>query len=92
MIVNLNTEGKGTSFMKLKVSLEVEGKDNFNALLKFTPKIKDAFQLYLRELRPEDVQGSVGLYKLKEELMIRVNKIIYPAYINDILFKEILVQ
>lgn len=92
IIVNLNTGGKMMSFMKLKISLEVSGKDNLNALLKFTPKIKDVFQLYLRELRPEDTRGSVGLYKLKEELMIRVNKIIYPAYINDILFKEILVQ
>jgi flagellar FliL protein len=56
------------------------------------PKISDVFQMYLRELRPADMQGSVGLYRLKEELLLRVNKIVYPAQVNDLLFKEVLVQ
>ncbi|MFI4984329.1 MAG: flagellar basal body-associated FliL family protein, partial [Rickettsiales bacterium] len=92
MIINLNTEGKNVSFMKLKITLEVEGNDNLDATQKYMPKITDVFQMYLRELRPTDVQGSVGLYRLKEELLLRINKIIYPAQVNDILFKEVLVQ
>lgn len=92
MIVNLNTQGKGVSFLKLKITLELEGKENQEAITKYTPKVKDALQLYLRELKPEDMQGSVGLYRLKDELLLRINKIIYPAHVNDILFKDILVQ
>jgi flagellar protein FliL len=92
IIINLNTEGKSVSFMKLKITLEVEGKDNLDAIQKMMPKISDVFQMYLRELRPADMQGSVGLYRLKEELLLRINKIVYPAQVNDILFKEVLVQ
>jgi flagellar FliL protein len=92
MIINLNTEGKNVSFMKLKITLEVEGQENVDALKKMMPKISDVFQMYLRELRPADMQGSVGLYRLKEELLLRVNKIVYPAQVNDLLFKEVLVQ
>lgn len=92
MIVNLNTEGKSVSFMKLKITLEMEGKSNLESVQKFMPKINDVFQMYLRELRPADVQGSVGLYRLKEELLLRINKIVYPAQVNDLLFKEVLVQ
>lgn len=92
MIINLNTENKGVSFLKIRLTLEVEGRDNLNAVVKFTPKIKDTFQLYLRELRPSDMQGSVGLYRLKDELILRINKIIYPSHVNDILFKDVLVQ
>jgi flagellar FliL protein len=92
MIINLNTEGKSVSFMKLKITLEVEGKENLDAIQKMMPKINDVFQMYLRELRPSDMQGSVGLYRLKEELLLRVNKIIYPSQVNDLLFKEVLVQ
>lgn len=92
IIVNLNTEGKGVSFMKLKITLEMEGKPDFDAVVKMTPRIKDVFQVYLRELRPADMQGSVGIYRLREELLLRINKVIYPAKVKDILFKEVLVQ
>ncbi len=56
------------------------------------PRVLDAFQVYLRELRPSDLEGSAGLYRLKEELLRRVNLAVYPASVDNILFKEILVQ
>ena len=56
------------------------------------PRVMDAFQTYLRELRPTDLEGSAGLYRLKEELMRRVNAAIAPSHINAVLFKEIVVQ
>jgi flagellar FliL protein len=56
------------------------------------PRVMDAFQTYLRELRPADLDGSAGLYRLKEELTRRVNLAISPARINAVLFKEIVVQ
>ena len=49
-------------------------------------------RLYLRELRPSDLDGSAGLYRLKEELTRRVNAAIAPSRINAVLFKEIVVQ
>lgn len=92
MIINLNTEGKSVSFMKIKMTLEVAKKGDLEEVKKMMPKVMDVFQMYMRELRPSDMQGSVGLYRLKEELLLRVNKIVYPAQVNDILFKEVLVQ
>jgi flagellar FliL protein len=92
MIVNLNTEGKNVSFLKLKVTLEVEGQTNLTVVKTFTPKIKDAFQLYLREIRPSEMQGSMGAYRLKDELLLRINKVIYPAHVKDILIDDVLVQ
>lgn len=92
MIVNLNTDGKNPSFMKLKVTLEVDNENDKQVLVQLAPRIRDVFQVYLRELRPSDMQGSVGLYRLKEELLYRINKLVYPAKIKDILFKDVLVQ
>lgn len=92
MIVNLNSDSKNPSFMKLTITLDVEGKDNLDAVVKLIPRIKDVFQVYLRELRPSDMQGSIGLYKLREELLLRINKIVSPAIVKDILFKEVLIQ
>ena len=49
-------------------------------------------QGYLRELRPADLEGSAGLFRLKEELLRRINLSVYPAKVEGVLFKEILVQ
>lgn len=92
MTVNLNTDGHGESFMKLTVALEVADQAAMTAIQPRMAKVVDAFQVYLRELRPSDLQGSAGIYRLKEELLRRVNVAIAPAQVDSILFKEILVQ
>ena len=50
------------------------------------------FQVYTRELRPSDLEGSAGVYRLKEELLRRINVAIYPSKVEAVLFKEILIQ
>lgn len=39
-----------------------------------------------------DLNGSVGLFRLKEELTRRVNAAISPNQVNAVLFKEIVIQ
>jgi flagellar FliL protein len=56
------------------------------------PRVLDTFQTYLRELRPSDLDGSAGLYRLKEELTRRINAAISPGHINAVLFKEMVIQ
>lgn len=92
LIINLNVGSKSPSFLKMTVSLEVPNELQILLIEKNMPRVRDSFQTYLRELRQEDLQGSAGLYRLREELLLRVNKSVYPAKVNDILFKEILVQ
>lgn len=92
MTVNLNSEGDKGSFMKLTVALEVADESMMSEIQPRMAKIVDAFQVYLRELRKSDLEGSAGIYRLKEELLRRVNVAIAPASIESILFKEILVQ
>ena len=50
------------------------------------------FQTYLRELRPSDLNGSAGMFRLKEELTKRVNYAVSPNQVSAVLFKEIVVQ
>jgi flagellar protein FliL len=56
------------------------------------PRIVDSFQVYLRELRVEDLQGAAGVHLLREELLTRVNASVKPVKVNDVLFREMLVQ
>lgn len=92
LLVNLNTAGRRTSFLKIKVSLEVGSEADFEHLQSMMPRIIDNFHVYLRELRAEDLRGSAGLYRLREELLIRVQAIADPVVVRDVLFKEVLVQ
>ncbi len=92
LLVNLNTGGRRTSFIKMKVTLEVEKKEYVPVVEKLMPRIIDNFQVYLRELRIEDLRGSIGMYRLREEMLLRVNTAAAPAQVNDVLFKEILIQ
>jgi flagellar protein FliL len=92
MTVNLKSDGQGEGFMKLTIALEVANEEVMTEIQPRLAKVVDAFQVYLRELRKSDLEGSAGIYRLKEELRRRVNVAIYPAQIDSILFKEILVQ
>ncbi|WP_445681944.1 flagellar basal body-associated FliL family protein [Radicibacter daui] len=92
MLVNLYTEGRRPSFLKISVSLEVEEAKDQAAITANQPRIIDNFQTYLRELRAEDLRGSAGVFRLREELLRRVNASVYPAKVKDILFKEMIVQ
>lgn len=92
MTVNLKSEGDGEAFMKLTIALEVANEEVMTEIQPRLAKVVDAFQVYLRELRKSDLEGSAGIYRLKEELRRRINVAIYPQQVDSILFKEILVQ
>ena len=92
ILVNLNSTGRKQNFLKIRVSLELESQLDSPRIDAVMPRIIDNFQVYLRELRIEDLQGSAGLLRLREELLTRVNSSVKPAKVNDVLFKEMLVQ
>jgi flagellar FliL protein len=93
ILVNLSNPGtERTQYLKVKVVLELPEPKMIDQITPIMPRVMDAFQTYLRELRPTDLDGSAGLYRLKEELTRRVNVAIAPGRINAVLFKEIIVQ
>jgi flagellar FliL protein len=94
ILVNVTTgEGK-PAFLKLSVSLELEGEGEAAkaAIEPVTPRIIDQLQTYLRELRVEDLSGSAAVFRLKEEILRRVNLAIEPMKVKDVLFREMIIQ
>jgi flagellar FliL protein len=93
VLVNLSSVGSDrTQYLKVKVTLEIPDKELAAQINPLMPRVMDAFQTYLRELRPTDLDGSAGLYRLKEELTRRVNTAVAPNRVTAVLFKEIVVQ
>lgn len=92
LLVNLSSSGRRSNFIKLKITLELEKATDEPRVKTMQPRIVDNFQTYLRDLRLEDLQGAQGLFRLREELLIRINAAVAPAKVTDILFQEMLVQ
>lgn len=93
LLVNMSTQaGERTQYLKIKVVLEVKDQVLVAQVTPNIPRMVDIFQTYLREVRPTDLNGSAGMFRLKEELTRRVNSTIAPHQVSAVLFKEILIQ
>jgi flagellar FliL protein len=92
MMANLNAGPRRTAFVRLKARMELADKATEPAVLAAMPRIQDLFQTYLRDMRPDELVGSAGSYRLREELIARANIAVAPARVTEILFIEMLVQ
>jgi flagellar FliL protein len=93
MMVNLaGAPGERVQYLKVKLVLEVKEEKQVEAIKPSMPRVTDIFQSYLRELRPGDLNGSAGLFRLKEELTKRINVALAPNQISAVLFKEVVIQ
>jgi flagellar FliL protein len=92
IVVNIQTADGTPAYLKLSVSLELDAADEKAGLQTLMPRIVDQFQSYLRELRVDDLRGSAGVMRLKEELLRRINVAAAPFSVRDVLLKEMIVQ
>lgn len=92
IVANLNSDQKRPSYVKVTIRIEVQGSSEADKVKAAMPRVQDVIQTYLREMRPEELRGSAGVYRLREELLVRANVAVAPAHINDILFTQMLVQ
>lgn len=92
IVTNLSNGSRRPSFIKLKAKLEVAQPGDLAIVGANMPRVLDLFQGYLREVRPEELRGAAGTYRLREALLSRVNIAAAPAHVLDVLFVELLVQ
>ncbi len=92
IVVNMQTADGRPTFLKLKLTLELPDHDTADTLDANMPRLQDMFQTFMRELRPEDLQGSEGSFALRAEIAKRVNLVIAPAKINSVLIEEMLIN
>ncbi|HEX2529622.1 MAG TPA: flagellar basal body-associated FliL family protein [Geminicoccus sp.] len=92
VLVNLSSDSKRMRFLKLRLAVEVSAQPVADTVVQLTPRIMDSFQLYLRGLTVDDLSGPAALHRLKQEMLARINLALEPSRIDDVLFKEMLVQ
>ena len=92
MVANLAGSGSKPYYIKLQARLEISKQEDSEKVKQAMPRLQDIFQTYLREMRPEELRGSAGTYRLREELLGRANVAVAPVRVNDVLFTQLLIQ
>ncbi|KMO12810.1 flagellar basal body-associated protein FliL [Methylobacterium platani] len=94
MTMNLMPEPGQTQprFLRLKLALEVRDAKVAAEIQPLMPRVEDTFQVFVRELRVGDFEAAGGTYRLREELLRRVNVAVYPAKVDAVLFKDFVIQ
>ena len=92
IIVNIQGADSAPAYLKLSVSLELDSAEEKAGIQALMPRVVDQFQGYLRELRIDDLKGSAGIVRLKEELLRRINSSAAPYRVRDVLLKQMIVQ
>ena len=92
MIVNLAGSGNQSQLLELMLTLEASDPSAFDEVPTEMPRLRDAFQAFLRELRVEDINGSAGSYRLRIELLKRFNIVMAPAKADAVLIESFLVM
>ncbi|HUN40260.1 MAG TPA: flagellar basal body-associated FliL family protein [Acetobacteraceae bacterium] len=92
MIANLNGNPRRPSYIKLDARIEVASQQDADRIRQAMPRLQDLFLTYMREMRPDELRGSAGLYRLREELIARADAAAAPVRITDVLFTQMLIQ
>lgn len=85
----IKTSVKGKNFphkLRLKINIELSGVDDMLVIQAMTPRLTNAVLGHVIELYIDEIEGSTGLYWLKEELLYRFNLVAAPVKIKNINF------
>lgn len=91
MATNMSSPGGAQQSISLKVTLELADPATVERLEPNAPRIRDMLLTFMRELRPEDLEGSQGTYQLRQEIQRRVNLVVAPAQVRSVLIQEMLI-
>jgi flagellar FliL protein len=90
--VNLVGTGKKMPYLNLDLWLAVKNEEDAKKLEGVMPRVIDQFQVYLRSLRIDDLQGADGVQRMRDELLMRAKAAAKPIEVEDVLIKSMLAQ
>ena len=95
-LVDLSPDLNGrTTYLKMRASIvlnEEDVKEIAMTIDAVRPAVLERLTFFMRELRPEDFQGSEGMARVKREMVRRINIVIAPERIGDVVIEEIVIQ
>ena len=91
-VVNLRSPDGAARFLKIHFMLVPGPKGTVESVTAKLPLILDAYQPFLRELRPEDLAGSAAVFRVKEEMLSRAAQAVGAGMVKDVLIQDLVQQ
>lgn len=92
ILINLRSKDGPGGFLKATFIIETVSEVATHQVDQLKPQFVDQFQIYLRELDMEDLKGSAGIQRMRQELLSRANNILAPEKAHDVLIKDLIIQ
>lgn len=92
ILVDLVSPGNTSRLMRLKLNIELKRETDVPRFEQVVPRVIDDLNVFLRQLRVDDMKGSAGVFMLKENLLNRVMQAAEPVEIKDVLLQEVVIQ
>lgn len=91
MLISIRSADGKPRFLKVRMVLEAS--PGAGAIIEpRMPAVIDAMQQFLREIRPEDLNGASAMFRLKEEMLVRARHSLGSGQIKDVLIQELVQQ
>ena len=92
MIVNLRSSDGQARFLKLRFIVVASSSGKVESIKDRLPVLLDALQPFLRELRPDDLNGSAAVFRIKEEMLSRAQQSLGAGVVRDVLIQDLVQQ
>jgi len=92
MVVNLRSADGSARFLKVHFMLVPGEKATAEQITTKLPLLLDAYQPFLRELRPDDLAGSAAVFRVKEEMLVRAHQVLGDEMVKDVLIQDLIQQ
>lgn len=92
MVVNLDNGGGPARFLKARVMIAARDEAAAEKIRARLPEINDSFIAFFRDVRPADMVGAQGPFRIKEELSLRAAAVAHPHKVDDVLIQELVQQ
>ncbi|ETO91911.1 MAG: flagellar basal body-associated FliL family protein [Candidatus Xenolissoclinum pacificiensis L6] len=92
LTINISDKNLNPYVLRVGVALEIENAHDKNILENNIPYVKDIIISFLRTLRTEDFDDSEIIFLIKEELLIRINKVVDPVFVTNVLITDFVVD
>ena len=90
-MVNLKNKNSD-HYVKMVLVLKVENAQDALTIEEKMSKIRDVIQTFLKDLRVADFNGAAGTIRIKIGLLKRINNILKPQKVEEVLIQEFLIN
>ena len=92
MVVNMRSPDSASRYLRIRFMLQAKSAEDVDKIKSKLPAIIDAYQPFLRELRPEDISGSAAVFRIKEEMLVRATEVAGRGKVRDVLIQDLVQQ